>query len=94
MQYKIGAKQLCYDIAKKLEEDYPQWYKEFETTYYDVVKLALLTLYEKVVNGGDLQNLPFTPFRLSDVNTANVSYFDDLSDHRTAKTKISNEVEL
>lgn len=44
-----------------------------------IIKLALLTLYENVHNKSDFENIVLNPSDLTDVNSDNVIYSDDIN---------------
>lgn len=70
MEFNINATDLLTEIYNEVENNY---YKGFDSnTNEAVINVAILTLYNEVVNKRNFKNLIFDPKDLENVNTPNV----------------------
>lgn len=70
MEFNINATELLSEIYNEVENN---CFKEFDSnTNGAVINVAILTLYNEVVNKGNFKNLIFTPSELENVDTPNV----------------------
>lgn len=70
MEFNINATELLSEIYNEVENN---CFKEFDSnTNGAVINVAILTLYNEVVNKGNFKNLIFSPSELENVDTPNV----------------------
>lgn len=70
MEFNINASELLTEIYNEVENN---CLKGFDSnTNGAVINVAILTLYNEVVNKGNFKNLIFTPSELENVDTPNV----------------------
>ena len=78
----LTASRLCYLISREVEEINPTRFKKGETTYKQIVELALLSTYnhlcESLENDDKDLNLIYSPNALANVKNI-VKYKDDLT---------------
>lgn len=78
----LTASRLCYLISREVEEINPRRFKKGETTYKQIVELALLSTYnhlcESLENDDKDLNLIYSPNALPNVKNI-VKYKDDLT---------------
>lgn len=78
----LTASRLCYLISREVEEINPARFKKGETTYKQIVELALLSTYnhlcESLENDDKDLNLIYSPNALANVKNI-VKYKDDLT---------------
>lgn len=70
MEFNINATELLTEIYNEVENN---CLKGFDSnTNGAVINVAILTLYNEVVNKGNFKNLIFSPSELENVDTPNV----------------------
>lgn len=70
MEFNINAGDLLTEIYREVENNH---YKGFNSnTNGAVINVAILTLYNEVVNKRNFKNLIFSPSELENVDTPNV----------------------
>lgn len=90
----LTASRLCYLISKELERINPTRYNENNTTYGEVNKLALLTLYNYLINLDNKElNLIYEPMELEEINIP-VKYIDDITNPKKQRQNIAQQEEL
>lgn len=89
----LTASRLCYLISREVEEIAPYRFKEGETTYKDIVEIALLTLYNELCKNLENEDkdldLIYNPNRLMGA-TGYIKYKDDLTKDSKQKQKIAD----
>lgn len=89
----LTASRLCYHISREIEEINPTKYRKDTTTYGDIVKLALLNLYNEVANSDDKDlNLIYEPMELEDI-TGFVKYIDNITNPKKIEQNIARQEE-
>lgn len=90
----LTASRLCYLISKELERITPTRYNENNTTYGEVNQLALLTLYNYLINLDNKElNLIYEPMELEEINIP-VKYIDNITDPKKRRQNIAQQEEL
>lgn len=93
----LSASRLCYLIAREIEEINPTAFMKgayFEPTYSDVVKLALLNLYNALYNTADDDlNLIYDPMELSEVENI-TTYKDDIIQTGRKRQRINTHMDI
>lgn len=85
----LTTSRLCYLISREVEEINPIKFKKGQTTYSDIVKLALLNLYNEVTTTDDKDlNLIYEPMELKDIVNF-VKYCDDITESKKQRQKIA-----
>lgn len=88
----LTASRLCYLISREVEEINPARFKNGETTYKDIVELALLNLYnnlsESLENDDKDLKLIYSPQALAEIKNT-VKYRDDLTQPHKQRQKIA-----
>ena len=93
----LTASRLCYLISREVEEINPARFKKGETTYKQIVELALLSTYnhlcESLKNDDKDLNLIYSPNALEGVNNI-VKYKDDLTQPQKQRQRIATMEEF
>jgi len=84
MNFEISSTTLITAIGRDLKNNNADFFKnqgKDRTVFKNstIIKLALLNLYENVHNKGDFENIVLNPSDLTDVNSDNVIYCDDIN---------------
>ena len=84
MNLEISSTALITAISKDLENNDYDFFKKQgkdKTKFRNltIIKLALLTLYENIHNKGDFENIVLNPSDLTDINSDEVIYIDDIN---------------
>ena len=85
----LTTSRLCYLISREVEEINPVRFKKGQTTYSDIVKLAVLNLYNEVTTTDDKDlNLIYEPMELEDIVNF-VKYYDDITESKKQRQNIA-----
>lgn len=93
----LTASRLCYLISREVEEIAPHRFKKGETTYKQIIELALLNTYNELCRSLENEdkdlNLIYSPNQLKEANNF-VKYRDDLTQPNKQRQRIATMEEF
>lgn len=93
----LTASRLCYLISREVEEIAPHRFRKGETTYKQIIELALLNTYNELClsleNDDKDLNLIYSPNQLKGVRNS-IKYRDDLTQPNKQRQRIETMEEF